>query len=136
MKKTIITAAVMAFLMGGFCTTVSAMETKSSARTEIVAGDDWDKVLNEYEKYVDQYIKTYKKAMKGDMSAMSEYVKLAEKAQELSEKIDKAKGCPMGQPSICRAITPGSSAERYPQCKVRELPDRTEWKQSERPYRR
>ena len=92
MKKTIITAAVMAFLIGGFCTTVSAMETKSSARTEIVAGDDWDKVLNEYEKYVDQYIKTYKKAMKGDMSAMSEYVKLAEKAQELSEKIDKAKG--------------------------------------------
>ena len=92
MKKIMMSAAVMAFLMGGICTTVSAMETKASARTEIVAGDDWDKVLNEYEKYVDQYIKTYKKAMKGDMSAMSEYVKLAEKAQELSEKIDKAKG--------------------------------------------
>ena len=92
MKKTIITAAVIAFLIGGFCNTVSAMETKTSARMEIVAGDDWDKVLNEYENYVDQYIKTYKKAMKGDMSALSEYVKLAEKAQELSEKIDKAKG--------------------------------------------
>ena len=90
MKKTIITAAVLAFLIGGFCTTVSAMETKASARTEIVAGDDWDKVLNEYEKYVDQYIKTYKKAMKGDMTAMSEYVKLAEKAQKLAEQLEDA----------------------------------------------
>ena len=78
--------------MGSFCTIVSAMETKASARMEIVAGDDWDKVLNEYEKYVDQYIKTYKKAMNGDMSAMSEYVKLAEQAQKLSDKIEKAKG--------------------------------------------
>lgn len=86
------TAAVMAFLMGGFCTTSSAMETQTTARTEIVAGDNWDKLLNEYEKYVDQYIKTYKKAMKGDMSAMSEYVKLAEKAQKLADKLDKAKG--------------------------------------------
>ena len=86
------TAAVMAFLMGGFCTTALSMETPTIAKTEIVTGDDWDKVLNEYEKYVDQYIKTYKKAMKGDMSAMGDYVKLAEKAQELSDKLDKAKG--------------------------------------------
>lgn len=70
----------------------AAMEATTSVRTEIVAGNDWDKVLDEYEKYVDQYIKTYKKAMKGDMSAMSDYVKLAEKAQELSDKLDKAKG--------------------------------------------
>lgn len=86
------TAAVMAFLMGGFCTTTSAMEPQTTAKTEIVAGDNWDKLLNEYEKYVDQYIKTYKKAMKGDMLAMSEYVKLAEKAQKLADKLDKAKG--------------------------------------------
>ena len=78
----------MAFLMGGFCTTALSMETPTIAKTEIVAGDDWDKVLNEYEKYVDQYIKTYKKAMKGDMSAMGDYVKLAEKAQELSDKLE------------------------------------------------
>ena len=86
------TAAVMAFLMGGFCFTASANVVPAKDATEIFAGDKWDKLLDEYEKYVDQYIKTYKKAMKGDMSAMSEYVKLAEKAQELSEKIDKAKG--------------------------------------------
>lgn len=86
------TAAVMAFLLGSFCTTTSAKEVSVSVRTEIVAGDDWDKLLNEYEKYVDQYIKTYKKAMNGDTSAMSEYVKLAQKAQELSNKLEKAKG--------------------------------------------
>lgn len=34
---------------------------------------DWDKLLDEYEQYVDQYVKTYKKAMNGDMSAMAEY---------------------------------------------------------------
>lgn len=90
MKKTIMTVAMLAFLMGGVCTTVSAMETNNTTRSEIVAGDDWDKILNEYEKYVDQYIKTYKKAMNGDMTAMSEYVKLAEKAQKLADKLEKA----------------------------------------------
>ena len=90
MKKTILTVAMMAFLMGGVCTIVSATETTNTTRSEIVAGDDWDKILKEYEKYVDQYIKTYKKAMSGDMTAMSEYVELAEKAQKLAEKLEKA----------------------------------------------
>ena len=90
MKKTIMTVAMLAFLMGGVCTAVSAKEASQTAKSEIVAGDDWDKLLNEYEKYVDQYIKTYKKAMNGDMTAMSEYVKLAEKAQKLAEKLEKA----------------------------------------------
>lgn len=81
---------MLAFLMGGVCTTISATETTKTTKSEIVAGDDWDKILNEYEKYVDQYIKTYKKAMSGDTSAMSEYVKLAEEAQELADKLEKA----------------------------------------------
>ena len=90
MKKTILTAAVMAFLMGGFCFTASANVVPTQNVTEILAGDNWDKLLDEYEKYVDQYIKTYKKAMKGDMSALNEYVKLAEKAQKIADKLDKA----------------------------------------------
>lgn len=90
MKKQIVTAAVMAFLMGGFCFTASADVAPAQNATEIVAGDDWDKVLDEYEKYVDQYIKVYKKAMNGDVTAMGEYVKLAEKAQKLAEKLEKA----------------------------------------------
>lgn len=89
MKKRIITAAVLAFLMGGFCFTASANVAPAHNATEIVAGDNIDKLLDEYEKYVDQYVKTYKKAMKGDMSAMNEYLKLAEKAQKLADKLEK-----------------------------------------------
>ena len=51
---------------------------------------DWDKVLDEYESYVNQYISFFKKAKKGDMSAMGEYAKLLEKAERLSEKIEDA----------------------------------------------
>jgi DNA-binding ferritin-like protein len=90
MKKVVLTVAMMAFLMGGISTTVSAMEVASSVKVENVAGDNWDKLLDEYEKYVDQYIKTYKKAMQGDMTALGEYVKLAEKAQKLAEKLENA----------------------------------------------
>ena len=85
-----ITATIMAFLMGGFCYTAHANVIPTQNATEILVGDNWDKLLDEYEKYVDQYIKTYKKAMKGDMSAMTEYLKLAEKAQKIADKLDKA----------------------------------------------
>jgi predicted nucleic acid-binding Zn-ribbon protein len=90
MKKRIITAAVMAFLMGGFCFTTSAGVVPTPNATVIFAGDNIDKLLDEYEKVINQYIKLYKKAMSGDMTAMNEYVKIAEKAQQLSEKISKA----------------------------------------------
>jgi hypothetical protein len=53
--------------------------------------EDWDSLLDTYESYVDKYISYMKKAANGDMSALSEYPALMEKAQELSEKIDNAK---------------------------------------------
>ncbi len=52
----------------------------------------WDSVLDEYEDYVNQYIKLYKKAMEGDMSAMSEYAGMLEKAQSLFSKLENAQG--------------------------------------------
>ena len=91
MKKILLSTVVLAFLMCGYITKTMAMKTVITAKTEIVAGDDWDKILDDYEKYVDQYIKTYKKAMNGDMDAMNEYVKLAEQAQKLADKLEKAK---------------------------------------------
>lgn len=91
MKKILFSTLLLAFLIGGFFTKAMAMENVKTAKTEIVAGDDWDKILDDYEKYVDQYIKTYKKAMNGDMDAMNEYVKLAEQAQKLADKLEKAK---------------------------------------------
>lgn len=52
------------------------------------SGKDWDALLNEYEDYVDKYVSFYKKAMNGDMSAMTEYVSLLEKAEKLSSQLE------------------------------------------------
>ena len=49
-----------------------------------------DELLDDYESYVDQYIKMYKKAMNGDVSAMSEYPALMEKAQNFEESVNEA----------------------------------------------
>lgn len=51
---------------------------------------NWDAVLNEYESYVNQYIALMKKVQKGDVSAMSEYPKMLEKAERLSDKLEDA----------------------------------------------
>lgn len=51
---------------------------------------DWDNVLDKYEDFVDRYVSTYKKAMGGDLSALTEYSDLLEKAQDLSEELDDA----------------------------------------------
>lgn len=54
--------------------------------------EDWDAMLKAYEEYVDKYIVYVEKAATGDMTALAEYPALMEKAQELSDKIQKAKG--------------------------------------------
>ena len=50
----------------------------------------WDKVLDDYENYVVEYAKFYKKAISGDMSAMSKYPALMEKATNLSKSLEGA----------------------------------------------
>ncbi len=52
--------------------------------------EDWDAMLDAYDSYVTKYITFVKKAANGDMSAMSEYPVLMEKAEELSEEIADA----------------------------------------------
>ncbi len=54
--------------------------------------DNWDSVLDSYEEFVDNYIRLFKKAQAGDMSAMGEYATYMEKAQNLSDKLSSAKG--------------------------------------------
>lgn len=54
--------------------------------------EDWDAVLDSYEEYVNNYISLMKKAKDGDMDALSEYPSILENAQELSEKLQNAKG--------------------------------------------
>ncbi|MGH1519394.1 hypothetical protein [Chryseobacterium sp. JK1] len=52
--------------------------------------NNYDKMLDDYEKYVDQYLVVYKKAMNGDQSAMIEYPALLSKAQELEKSMQSA----------------------------------------------
>lgn len=52
--------------------------------------EKWDALLKSYEEYVDKYISYLKKASKGDMSALSEYPALMQKAQEFSDKMKNA----------------------------------------------
>lgn len=65
--------------------------TDDTASTESDS-EDWDKALDEYEAYVDSYIKLLKKAQAGDMSAMTEYPTCLEKAEAFGKKFDNAKG--------------------------------------------
>lgn len=64
-----------------------------SSNSTSCSGDesnDWDELLNSYEEYVDKYIAMYKKAMAGDMSALSSYAELLESANSFSEKLENA----------------------------------------------
>ncbi len=82
---------------------VSSSESSSSSNSSTTDDEDdeevvtkksgstnWDKVLADYESYTDKYIKLLKKANAGDMSAMTEYVEMLEKAQELQESLENA----------------------------------------------
>ncbi|MCR5159031.1 MAG: hypothetical protein K6D37_07920 [Prevotella sp.] len=66
----------------------SDTETSSSSS----ASEDWDELLALYEEYVDKYISYVKKAAKGDLTALAEYPSLMEKAQEFSDKFQRAQG--------------------------------------------
>ena len=101
MKK--ITLVVLAFSAILLVTSCGSKETKESADTatttsltgtettaETVSSENWDDVLNSYEEYIDQYIKLMKKANTGDMSAVSEYPAMMDKANELGEKLQNA----------------------------------------------
>ena len=51
---------------------------------------DWDKVLDSYENYVDQYIAVLKKVNAGDMSVYDDMESLMEKYEDLSNQLENA----------------------------------------------
>ena len=51
---------------------------------------DWDKVLDDFESYVDHYISLLKKATNGDLSALTEYAVVLEKAEKLEKDLNAA----------------------------------------------
>ena len=56
------------------------------------SSNNWDSVLDEYEKYCTKVISLSKKAMAGDMSVMAEYSSTLEQAQRLADKLENAEG--------------------------------------------
>lgn len=68
------------------------IDTDALSEGNSEGGENIDEALDAYEKYVDRYIKFTKKVKKDSPSAMTEYAKLLENAQELSDKLDKVKG--------------------------------------------
>lgn len=90
MKKILLSGVVMALTLCGFTANANTISSTTSSMEAIAASTDWDKLLNDYENYVNQYIAMYKKAMSGDATAMTEYVKLMEKAQKLADQLEKA----------------------------------------------
>lgn len=64
----------------------------SSSNTSISGGSssNWDSLLEQYEKCVNQCISLYKKMQNGDSAAMTEYMKYLEDVQKLAEKLEGA----------------------------------------------
>lgn len=54
------------------------------------SSSDWNKVLDSYESYVNQYIAVLKKVTAGDMSAYADMASLMEKYEELASQLEDA----------------------------------------------
>lgn len=67
---------------------ISTLSTTSSSS----GSKDVDKLLDDYESFVNHYIEFYKKAQKGDIAAIAEYAAALEKAEKLDKELEKAKG--------------------------------------------
>ncbi len=66
--------------------------TSSDNSTLTASGsEDWDKFLDQYEEYTDQYIKFYKKAQAGDKNALAEYPSMMDKTLQFEKSLTKAK---------------------------------------------
>lgn len=66
-------------------------DTKSDVETVSTDTKNVDKMLDDYEEYVDKYIVYAKKIQTGDMSAMKEYTEIMEKANDYAESMEKIK---------------------------------------------
>lgn len=91
----IFTSAASFEVIDNMCELADSSMSKSSnieSSSTTSGSEDWDKALDDYEAYIDSYIKLLKKAQAGDMSAMTEYPTCLEKAEAFGKKFDNAKG--------------------------------------------
>lgn len=66
-------------------------ETKSNIETVSSSDSNIDKMLDDYEEYVDKYIVYAKKIQAGDTSMMKEYTEIMGKAIDYGESMEKIK---------------------------------------------
>jgi hypothetical protein len=65
-------------------------KTTAGTNTDNPGSSDWNKMLDDYEAYVDDYIKFYKKAQAGDQTALAEYPEMMQKAVALQKDLQDA----------------------------------------------
>lgn len=69
-----------------------AEQSETKVTEPVKAGNSYDEMLDNYEKFVDSYIVVMKKMKNNDMSVMDEYTDLMEKAENLGGELDKDQG--------------------------------------------
>lgn len=67
-------------------------QSEPKEKEPVKAGNSYDEMLDNYEKFVDSYIVVMKKMKNNDMSVMDEYTDLMEKAENLGGELDKDQG--------------------------------------------
>jgi len=67
------------------------IETKSHIKAPI-EGSDFDKLLDDYEDYMDKYSKIVEKAKNGDKTALTDQQRLTGELQQIVEGIQNANG--------------------------------------------
>lgn len=65
--------------------------TPTITEEQTVSNNDWDSALNEYEQYMDEYIKFIKKSQAGDATAMLDAAELMSKAESTGKRLDEAR---------------------------------------------
>ncbi|TDE07714.1 hypothetical protein [Flavobacterium sandaracinum] len=70
-------------------------ETKSPLRLSKISKqhsipDKWTKTVNDYNNYIKEYIKHYKKALKGNSNSLIRYPYLKAKSESLGKRLGKA----------------------------------------------
>ena len=69
---------------------IVAEEVEVDTDAVVASGEDWDKILDEYESYCNKLVAAAKKAKAGDVSVMAEYASLLESAESLQKKLENA----------------------------------------------
>lgn len=83
----------LTFLFDGNKENADSEKPKVSYSSSESSGDsnnNWDKIIDEYEVLLDQYLVAAKKAKAGDVSMMTDVASILEKADKLQRKLEKA----------------------------------------------